>query len=71
MTDQRIETLARNLLGYSLEIKAGDRIFIEGETGSEPLVRGLLEEAYRMGAVPSFEVIDHQAPPDLAFRSDS
>lgn len=58
MTDPRIETLAHNLLSYSLEIKPGDRLFAQAETGSEPLVRGLIEEAYRMGAAPSFEVIN-------------
>jgi aminopeptidase len=58
MKDPRIEALARNLLGYSLDLKKGERLFIEGETGCEPLVRGLIEEAYRMGAVPFFELTD-------------
>jgi aminopeptidase len=56
--DPRIEALARNILGYSLDLKAGDRLLIEGETGCEPLVRGLLAEAYRIGAVPFFELTD-------------
>jgi aminopeptidase len=58
MMDPRIETLARNLLSYSLDLKAGERLFIQGETGCEPLVRGLIAEAYRMRAVPFFELTD-------------
>jgi aminopeptidase len=58
MPDPRLETLARTVLGYSLGLKAGEKLLIEGETGSEPLVRGLMAEAYRMGAAPFFELTD-------------
>jgi aminopeptidase len=56
MVDLRIETLARELLGYSLGLKAGDSLLIEGEAGSEQLVRGLMAEAYRIGVRPYFEM---------------
>lgn len=56
--DPRIELLARNLLSYSLDLQAGERLFIEGATGSEALVRALIAEAYRMGAEPHFELTD-------------
>jgi aminopeptidase len=58
MTDSRIETLARNLLGYSLKLQPGEKVLFEGEVGCEPLVRGLIAEAYRLGAVPYFELTD-------------
>jgi len=59
--DPRVEVLARNLLSYSLDLQPGERrerLFIEGATGSEALVRALITEAYRMGVEPHFELID-------------
>jgi aminopeptidase len=56
--DARISALARNLFDHSLALKRGDRVLIEGEAGCEPLVRGLIKEAYERGAEPFFEVVD-------------
>jgi aminopeptidase len=58
MPDPRVDELARTLIGYSLGLQAGERILIEGETGSERLVRALLGEANRLGARPLFQVTD-------------
>lgn len=56
--DARIPALARTLLDYSIGLEAGDKLLIEGETGCEELVRGLMAEAYARGAVPFFELTD-------------
>jgi aminopeptidase len=56
--DPRLTTLAQTLLGYSLGLEPGARLFIEGETGCEPLVREILAEAYRRGIEPFFELTD-------------
>lgn len=52
MRDPRLDVLAGNLLDYSLELKAGEKVLIEGETGAEELMTALVEEAYRREAVP-------------------
>lgn len=56
MADARIEALARNVLDYALALRPGERLLIEGEAGCEPLVEGLMGEAYRRQAVPYFDV---------------
>ena len=56
--DARLSALARTLFDYALCLQPGDRVLIEGETGCEPLVRGLIKEAYARGAEPFFEVVD-------------
>lgn len=56
--DPRISALARNLLDYSLDLRPGEKLLLEGETGSEELVRGLITEAYARGAEPFFELTD-------------
>jgi len=56
--DPRIRELARTLYDYSLELKSGDRVLIEGEAGCEEMVRGLMEEAYVRGAEPFFDIVD-------------
>ncbi|MBC7293572.1 MAG: aminopeptidase, partial [Thermoleophilia bacterium] len=58
MKDPRLETLARNLLDYSLEIQPGEKLLIEGEPGSEDLVVLLVEEAYRRQALPFVQMGD-------------
>ena len=56
--DARIPALARNLLDYSLSLQPGEKLLIEGETGCEELVRGLIAEAYARGAQPFFDLTD-------------
>ena len=36
MRDPRLETLAANLLDYSLDLKPGEKVLIGGESGSRP-----------------------------------
>ncbi len=52
MRDPRVDVLAANLLDYSLALQAGEKVLIEGETGSQDLMIALVEHAYRRGAVP-------------------
>lgn len=60
MKDPRLETLAANLLDYSLEIKPGEKLVISGDVHARSLIITLIEEAYRRGAVPFAEVLDSQ-----------
>ncbi len=52
MKDPRLQILAGNLLDYSLELKAGEKVLIEGEAGSVDLVIALVEAAYAREALP-------------------
>jgi aminopeptidase len=51
--DQRIQTLASNLVNYSLKVKEGDKVLIEhvGDSTSE-LARQLIKEVYKVGGLP-------------------
>ena len=52
MRDPRVETLAGNLLDYSLTLQPGEKVLIEGESGSLDLMIALVEATYRRDAVP-------------------
>ncbi|WP_376797162.1 aminopeptidase [Thermogemmatispora sp.] len=50
MVDQRLQTLARVLVHYSLELKPGDRLLIQAPAVAFPLIREVFGEAIRAGA---------------------
>jgi aminopeptidase len=52
MKDLRIETLAKNLINYSTELKKGEKVLIETVGFELPLTKELIKEAYRVGAEP-------------------
>ena len=52
MMDQRIETLAKNLINFSCSIKRGESVLIESIGDNDALTRALIKEAYRVGANP-------------------
>ncbi|SHE59968.1 MULTISPECIES: aminopeptidase [Caloramator] len=52
MVDPRITTLAHNLINYSCRLKEGEKVLIETIGLELPLVKELVKEAYKVGAVP-------------------
>lgn len=60
MKDPRVQTLADNLLDYSLELKPGEKVLIEGETGSRDLMILLIGAVYQRDAVPFVDIGDPQ-----------
>lgn len=60
MTDPRIKTLARNLISYSCELKEGEKIFIENIGLEPPLLKELIREAYKVGAIPLVSIKDNE-----------
>ena len=52
MTDPRIKTLAKNLIGFSCAVKPGEKILIEGNGECTELVKALVKETYAAGGVP-------------------
>jgi aminopeptidase len=58
--DPRIRTLARNLIRYSTELKAGEKILIDLYGLEVPIARALVEEVYAVGGIPFVSVKQHQ-----------
>jgi aminopeptidase len=56
MTDPRVSKLADLLVNYSLELKPGDIVRLDGGTVAAPFVRELYREALRAGANPRTRV---------------
>jgi aminopeptidase len=52
MKDIRVERLADILVGYSMEVKAGDKVSIGGNYVAEPLMLALYERCLHRGAFP-------------------
>lgn len=76
--DQRIDRLAKVLIHYSLRLKKGQLIKIQGEVVTLPLIRAAYEEAVRVGAHPYTQIIvpendeamlRHGNPDQLAYIS--
>ena len=56
MTDERIKTLAKNLVNYSLQLKKGEKLLIKSNgPDSEPLVNEVIKETFKIGALPFLE----------------
>jgi aminopeptidase len=58
MKDPRLATLAANLLDYSLEIKAGEKVLLEADVAALDLMIALVEACYERGAVPYTHIGD-------------
>jgi aminopeptidase len=52
MRDPRVANLARILVGYSLEVAAGETCLIEGSAAGEPLIAAVYEEVLAAGGHP-------------------
>ena len=61
--DERIKTLAKNLVGYSCGVKQGDKVYIN-YTGpaTEDLARQLVKEVYAAGGLPFVHNINPKRP---------
>ena len=56
MQDNRINTLAKNLINYSCKLKKGEKVLIEAKGIDYMLVNALVKEAYKVGALPFVEM---------------
>jgi aminopeptidase len=60
--DPRVERLAKILVGYSTEVKEGEVVSIDGDSGAEPLLLAVYEEVLKAGGNPIMNVaLDGQA----------
>ncbi len=61
MKDDRINTLASNLLSHSINLKENDNLLVEvmGEDGV-PLAKEIIKQAEKIGARPFFNIINYK-----------
>lgn len=52
MADIRVEKLADLLVNYSVAVKPGDKVVIQGETGGEPLIKAVFTKVLQAGGLP-------------------
>jgi aminopeptidase len=52
MADPRVDRLAKLLVNYSVAVKEGDRVIVEGDTASEPLANAVYREVLKAGGHP-------------------
>ena len=55
--DERIKLLAKNLINYSCRLQKGEKVLISsGGFNDMPLVKALIKEAYKVGAIPFVDI---------------
>ncbi len=70
MRDPRIETLAKNLITYSVDLQKGEKVLIENFGLQRELVTALVQEAYRAGGYPFVLLKDHQVDRSLLMEAN-
>jgi aminopeptidase len=60
LKDPRIETLAKNLINYSIRLQKGEKVLIENFGLQKELVIALVKAAYEAGGYPFVSLKDHQ-----------
>ncbi|MED4016159.1 aminopeptidase [Sutcliffiella cohnii] len=58
MKDPRIQTLAKNLINYSVRLQKGEKVLIENFGLQKELVTALVNEAYKAGGYPFVSLKD-------------
>ncbi|MCR8633592.1 aminopeptidase [Paenibacillus radicis (ex Xue et al. 2023)] len=58
MRDPRLQTLAKNIIGYSLDVQSGEKVLVEMIGSEREFVVCLVEEIYARGGQPYIELTD-------------
>lgn len=58
MKDIRIQKLAKSLINYSCDLKKGEKILIEANGIDSEMICALIDETYKIGALPFVETFD-------------
>lgn len=69
MRDPRIQTLAKNLIQYSVKLQKGEKILIENFGIQKQLVNALIEEAYAVGGMPFVTLKEHEIDRALLMKA--
>ena len=70
MADLRIEKLADLLVNYSVSVRPGDKVAIQGETAAEPLLKEIYAKVLQAGGHP-FLLISPEGISDIFFKHAS
>lgn len=70
MIDERLKTLASNLLNYSCNLKKGQKILIEAMDTDEEFLCELAKQAYKIGAYPFFKILSSKLNRQLLMGTD-
>ncbi|MFE5319708.1 aminopeptidase [Paenibacillus sp. NPDC056579] len=58
MRDPRLQQLAKNIVGYSLDVQAGEKVLIEIIGSEWEIAKCLVEEVYARGGQPFVELVE-------------
>lgn len=58
--DERLKKLSSTIVNYSLKVKEGEKVLIGCTKESKPLVKALIREIAKVGAVPSIQITDSE-----------
>jgi aminopeptidase len=67
MTDPRVEKLADVLVNYSVAVQPGDKVLVQGETPSSPLLKAVYAQVLQAGGHPLM-VVELPQTEELLFR---
>lgn len=65
MLDERVAKLAKNLINYSCNLKAGEKILIEASNDCSALVVELVKEVYSVGGLPLVRISNPDVTKEL------
>jgi aminopeptidase len=65
MVDLRVRELATKLVNYSVELKKGEKIFIEMHGKERDLLKEIIKEVYKIGASPYVSLKDAEVTREL------
>lgn len=63
--DSRIEKLAKGLVNYSCNVRAGEKVLIEAIGTPDDIVRALVKEVYAAGGVPFVNILNPRVNREL------
>ena len=65
--DERIKTLAYNLVHFSCKLEKGEKVWIScNGVHPLPLVKQIIKETYRVGAIPFVKMMTNSLERELA-----
>lgn len=70
MHDPRIDTLAHLLVSYSVKVQKGERVLIQANGSTFPLVKALVREVYAAGGLPFIGLGDRSLEREILLHAD-
>lgn len=58
MRDVRIDILAKNLVNNSIKARKGDKVLIQANNSEPELIKAIIKEVYKVGAIPFVSLLD-------------